>query len=116
MQDVLHIAATEFHRTVASVLFLGPNVFGVTTASQVHDLVESHTVDHDSPLFSRQHFGPLVTYTQLAGIRDRLQKVIYMARLKDPHFRQLPRLTTSRPLPHEETSSIQQLELTFVPL
>ena len=78
-------------------------------AAHVQDVVKTLTVGHECPIFSHQHSCRLVSHAQFTTIHIRIQQLISNARLKHLHLRQLPRLTASRPLPHEEISCVQQL-------
>ena len=65
--------------------------------------VKTLAVGHECPLFSHQHSCRLVSHAHFTGIQIRIQQLVSETRLKHLHFRQLPRLTDSRPFPHEET-------------
>ena len=70
-------------------------------------------VGDECPLFSHQNSCRFVAHAQFTRIQIRIQQTIYKTRLKHLHFRQLPRLTASKPLPHEVTSCVQQLRRKF---
>ena len=105
LQNLLHRSATKFHKVSVCVRFFQPGVLGVMTTSHVQDFMKTLTVGYESPLFSHQHSCRFVSHAQFIGILIRIQQLISKTRLKHLHFRQLPRLTASRPLPHEETSN-----------
>ena len=75
--------------------------------------VKTPAVGHDCPLFSQQHSCFLIANTQLTSIQLGVSQLVSTSRLKHLHFMQLPRLTSSRPLLHKETSCVQQLRGQF---
>ena len=83
------------------------------TAAHVQDFVKTLTVGHECPLFSHQHSCRLVSPAPFTSIQIRIQQLISTTCVKHLHFRQLPRLTASRPLAHEEPTCVQQLRRWF---
>ena len=107
------VAPREFHKINVIVCFFRPGVLGVMTAAHDQDFVKTPAVGHDCPLSSQQHSCFLIANTQLTCIQPGVSQLVSTSRLKHLHFKQLPRLTSSRPLPHKETSCVQQLRGQF---
>ena len=102
LQDMLRRAMTKF----VSVCSMGADVLSVVTASQVQDLVEGLTVGHECPLFSRQHSGVLGHVHPTRRHPCQNAEANLRGASETSSFPATPRLTTSRPPPHEETSCI----------